>query len=511
MPKYYYVYTKVVLEYGMIILNLDRKSKTPLFQQVFNQLKEKIENDTLKPGDILPPTRVFSDQLGVNRTTIYKAYQELWALGYIESRSGSYSYVRQRRDMQISGTEIKPDSIDWSKRVNPNAEKVYKMFGKANYPFSEVKSDFDGIDLGRLHPDTRIFPVKEFRKSLGKVINQKGEIVLDYGETRGYYPLREYIAQRMRSHGISVNMDEILITNGAQNAIDLLMKLFAKPGSRVFVESPTYGMIFPTITYYDCEIVSIPMLEDGIDLTLIENEFKKGLPIFLYTMPNFHNPTGISTNQEHREKLIALFEKYKVPIIEDAFEEEMKYFGKVSLPIKSMDINRIVIYVGSFSKILFPGIRLGWIAADVECINRLTTLKRFSDISTALPEQAALADFCLKGFYELHIKKIHKIYRKRMILAVQTMENLITNKNISWVAPNGGFTIWMTLNNLKPGYEEINKVFLSHKIRAALGKDFFLSSEKCKYLRLAIASLNEKEIVEGIKRLASALTQIYSY
>jgi len=511
MPKYSYVYVEVTPENGMIIINLDRNNKTPLFKQVFNQLKEKIETDILKPGDVLPPTRTFSEQLGVNRTTIYKAYQELWALGYIESRSGSYSYVRQRRDFQISGKEIKTDFIDWSKRVNPKAEKVYKMFGKANYPFSEGAGDFDGIDLGRLHPDTRIFPVKEFRKSLGKVIEQRGKIVLDYGESKGYYPLREYITQRMRSHGISVNIDEILITSGAQNAIDLLMKLFARPGSRVFVESPTYGMVFPTITYYDCEIVPIPMLDDGVDLDKIEREFKNGLPVFFYTMPNFHNPTGITTNQEHREKLIALCEKYKVPIVEDAFEEEMKYFGKVSLPIKSMDINNIVIYVGSFSKILFPGIRLGWIAADIECIKRLTLLKRFSDISTALPEQAALADFCLKGNYELHIKRIHKIYRKRMILAVQTMENLIANKNITWIAPNGGFTIWMTLNNVNTEYEEINRVFLSHKIRAALGKDFFPSNEKRKYLRLAIASLNEKEIVEGIERLSAALKQIYNF
>lgn len=495
----------------MIILNLDRKSKTPLFKQVFDQLKEKIESDILKPGDLLPPTRTFSDQLGVNRTTIYKAYQELWALGYIESRSGSYSYVRQRRELQLTGKEVHPNSINWAQRVNPNAEKVYKMFGKVNYPFSEGNADFDGIDFGRLHPDTRIFPVKEYKKSLSKAIEHKGKIVLDYGESKGYYPLREYITGRMRSHGISVDIDEILITNGAQNAIDLLMRLFAKPGSRVFVETPTYGMVFPTFTYYDCEIVPIPMLDDGVDLSVIEKEFKKGLPLFFYTMPNFHNPTGITTNQDHREKLIALFERYSVPIVEDAFEEEMKYFGKVSLPVKSMDINRIVIYVGSFSKILFPGIRLGWIAADRECINRLTTLKRFSDISTALPEQAALADFCLKGCYELHIKKIHKIYRKRMILAVQTMEQNIRNKNVAWIAPNGGFTIWLTMNNLNVSYEEINNIFLSHNLRAALGKDFFPDTEKNKHLRLAIASLNEKEIVEGINKLALAIEQIYNY
>ena len=122
----------------------------------------------------------------------------------------------------------------------------------------------------------------------------------------------------------------------------------------------------------------------------------------------------------------------------------MKYFGKVSLPIKSMDINQIVIYVGSFSKILFPGIRLGWIAAGKECINRLSTLKRFSDLSTSLPVQAALADFCERGLYELHVKKIHKIYRKRMMLASQTMKNKIKNKNVSWIEPNGGFTIWLS-------------------------------------------------------------------
>ena len=494
----------------MLLLNLDRKSEVPLFRQVFYQLKEKIDNEILKPGDVLPPTRTFSNQLGVNRTTIYKAYQELWALGYIESRSGSYSFVRQRRELNSMSVKLPVNSIKWSQRVNSNAEKVFKMFGSINYPFSEAIEKFDGIDFGRLHPDTRIFPVREFRKSLSKVISDKGETVLDYGECNGFAELREYIANRLRSHGISVSSREILITNGAQNAIDLLMKLLAKPGSRVFVESPTYGMIIPTLTYYDCDIVGIPMGEDGVDLEAIEKEFKNGLPIFFYTMPNFHNPTGVTTTQEHREKLIALFERYSIPIIEDAFEEEMKYFGKVSLPIKSMDINQIVIYVGSFSKILFPGIRLGWIAADKECINRLSTLKRFSDLSSSLPVQAALADFCQQGYYELHVKKIHKIYRKRMMLASQTLNNKIKNKNVSWIEPNGGFTIWLSMQNIKQGYEELNKIFLYHKIRLALGKDFFPRPEKKKYFRLSIASLDEKEIVEGIERLSKAIKQIYN-
>ncbi|MFC2103712.1 PLP-dependent aminotransferase family protein, partial [Bacteroidota bacterium] len=264
----------------MILLNLDHNSNIPLFRQVLEQFKQRIDNNTLRPGDKLPSTRNLSDQLGVNRTTVYKAYQELWALGYIESRSGSYSYVRQRRDTNIPANKSTAKSIDWSERVNPSAEYVHLMFGKINYPFSESIEEFDGTDFGRLHPDTRIFPVNEFKKSLGKVITNDGKTILDYGEGRGFLPLREYIAHRLRLHSISVSADEILITNGAQNAIDLLLKLLATPGSRVFVESPTYGMIIPTLTYYNCEIVPIPMAEEGIDLVEVEKELKKEAPIF---------------------------------------------------------------------------------------------------------------------------------------------------------------------------------------------------------------------------------------
>lgn len=494
----------------MILLTLDRKSPVPLFRQVLEQLKEKIDTNIIKAGDTLPPSRVIANHLGVNRTTIYKAYQELWALGYIESRSGSYSFVRQRREAAApqKGKLHKP--IPWQKRVNPNAERICRMFGNIYYPFSESSPDFDGIDFGRLHPDTRIFPVTEFRKSIHESLIQSSETILNYGESRGLFSLREYISGRMRSHGIAISPDEILITNGAQNALDLLMKLLAVPGARVFIEAPTYGMIVPTLTYYDCEIVQIPMKDDGADIAAIEREFKKGLPVFFYTMPNFHNPTGITTTQEHREKLLALFEKYQIPIVEDAFEEEMKYFGKVPLPIKSMDVNQIIIYIGSFSKILFPGIRLGWIAADKACIDRLTILKRFSDISTALPEQAALADFCKKGNYELHIKRIHKIYRKRMLLTMQLLRNTIKNRNVSWIEPNGGFTIWLSMAKANRSYEEINQIFLSHKIRLALGKDFFPATHAKKYFRLAIASLDENEITTGIERLASAISDIYS-
>lgn len=494
----------------MLLLHLDKKSDIPLFRQVFEQLKNMIDNNIISPGEKLPPTRILANQHDVDRSTIYKAYQELWALGYIESRSGSYSYIRQRRDINNPKINLPENPIKWSENINPFAEQLHKFYGGFNYPFSDVNDGFEGIDFGRLHPDSRIYPVNEFKKSLSKIINEKGAEILDYADSFGYLPLRSYITGRLRQHGISVNTDEILITSGTQNAIDLLLKLFVKPGARIFVESPTYGMVIPALRFYNFEIIAIPMTDEGADLQVIEKEFNKGLPAFFYTMPNFHNPTGITSTQEHREKLITLCEKYKVPIVEDAFEEEMKYFGKVALPIKSMDVNNIIIYLGSFSKILFPGIRIGWVVADKECISRLATLKRFSDICSSLPEQAALADFCGQGYYELHIKKIHKIYRKRMLLAVQQLIENIKNPNVSWIEPNGGFTIWMSLKNTNLEYKEINSIFRKHKIRLGVGEDFFPIAEDSKYFRLAIASLDENEIVEGIKRLSSAINLIYN-
>jgi DNA-binding transcriptional MocR family regulator len=370
---------------------------------------------------------------------------------------------------------------------------------------------FDGFDFGRLHPDTRIFPVSQFKKSLNKIILERGESILDYGSSMGYLPLREHIARRMQRHSIPVKPEEILISSGAQNAIDLLLKLFIKPNAKVLVEAPTYGMIIPALQFYGFEIISIPMKRSGVDLFYLEEKLKNEKYSFFYTMPNFQNPTGITTSQSHREKLLALCEKFSVPIIEDAYEEEMKYFGKVSMPIKSMDSKQIVIYVGSFSKILFPGIRLGWVAADKECIARLVNLKRFGDISSAMPEQAALANFCMNGEYELHIKKLHKIYRARMSLAIKTLKTITKSfKNIVWQEPNGGFTIWIELKKIKKSYEEIDTILKSFRIRVALGQDFYVEPVREIYLRLAIASLDDVEIVNGLKQLEKAISKIYS-
>jgi len=493
----------------MIILNLERKSKVPLFMQIFKQLKRLMEERTLAPGFRMPSTRALAEKHGINRSTVYKAYEELWALGYIESRPGSYSVVRKRQQIATNARRSKKGLIPWEEHSSDSGRMLHQAFGQLKFDLPPGAAS-NLINLAALDLDHRLFPVDDFRRSMNTVLVEQGGSILKYGDCAGYKPLRQYIARRLRIHSISVNWDEILITNGSQNGIELVLKLLTVPGSKVAVESPTYSNVLPMLKYFKTDIIEIPMKENGLDLAYLEEVLKTQKPAFLYTMPDFHNPTGITTDQAHREKLLSLCEAYRFPIVEDAFEEEMKYYGKVPLPIKSMDRLHLVVYVGTFSKVLFPGIRIGWIAAEKESIQRLVSIKKFSDLSTSSLMQAALYEFCQQGYYNRHIKRMHREYRKRMHTAIMALrEHLSGFEKVSWNEPVGGYLIWLQLWDTQQDEAGLKQIFLQNGVFLAPGSYFFPGSFPHPHFRISISTLNEKEIKEGISRLGRAISQIY--
>ena len=492
----------------MILLKIDRKNATPIYRQIMQEIIQLIESEAIAIGTNLPSTRLLADKLGVDRSTVYHAYQELLALGYLESTPGSYTKIRKRSKVVSLTSNRGEGMICWEDICEPSGNYLYHTF--QNYsPEYSADDSADIINLSQLDLDSRLFPIEYFRRCMNQELVNKGSTLLQYGSYEGYPPLREYVAQRLQIHGISVTDDEILITNGAQQALDLILELLTSEGKKVAIEAPTYANIIPLLKYHQIEIIEIPMRDDGLDLQYLQNQFEEHNFAFLYTIPNFHNPTGITTNQAHRERLLLLCEKFRVPIVEDGFEEEMKYFGKVVLPIKSMDRNQIVIYLGTFSKVLFPGIRIGWIAADKECIQRLTALKRFCDISGNTVVQAVISAFCKQGYYDLHIKRMHRIYRKRMQVALKTMKEFLP-PNLTWTQPLGGYTIWVHLNNSDIDYALFQKILLNYGVAVSSGDYYFHSSNPKKYFRISIASLNEVEIEEGIIRLGRALYYLFS-
>jgi DNA-binding transcriptional MocR family regulator len=490
----------------MVLLDINRESTTPIFRQIINQMVDLIDQDVLKKNTVLPPSREMAEKLGLDRSTVYRAYQELIAMGFIDSTPGSYSRVRGRAAVATPGRKSATSLIDWSKVSSDSGNSLYHYFNDFTSDQS-IPIPPGTINLSPLNLDPRVYPVNDFRRCLNQVLVNEGEQLLSYGDITGYLPLREYIAGRMKIHGISIYPDEILITNGAQQAIDLVLNFLSRPGALVAIETPTYGNVIPAIRGRQLQILEIPMNADGMNLDCLQQKLKTSPPDFVYTIPNFHNPTGITTTQKHRETLIYLCEDYRIPVVEDGFEEELKYFGKVVLPIKSMDKNQIVIYLGSFSKVLFPGIRIGWIAADKECIRRLIAIKRFIDLSGSMFIQAALNVFCRQGYYDLHIKRIFRIFRKRMKTALNAMEKYFP-EGVIWTRPEGGYTIWVKLQKAFKTEAEFHDLLIKHRVLVSPGKHYFCSKNPSKYFRISISGLTDDEIEEGIARLGRVLTEL---
>lgn len=490
----------------MILLNLDTDDDSPLYLKIVNRLKTLIDNGTLKPGERIPSTREMSEKLQVNRSTVCRAYEELWVTGYIESMPGSYTYVRRRMAEPVRGAEYQKGIINWNLSIDEAFNRLYS--GNVGKVESLRNLPPGCINMKAIFPDQRLFPVMEFKSAFNGAVKKYSSKIFTYCETRGFPPLREFLCERMKKHGIDVIPDEIIITNGAQNSLDLISRLLLKDGGVVASESPTYFHVYPFFRLNNCRVIEIPIESGGnYDFEPLKTGEKPG---FFYTTPNFQNPTGMTMSQEDREALLAVCEERQIPILEDAFEEEMRYFGKSPLSIKALDRHKIVIYMGSVSKVLFPGIRIGWIAADRDFIDRVAVLKSCSDLSSGHIIQAALHEFCIRGDFDAHIKRLNRIYRKRMEILLECLKENIANENVTWTEPLGGYTLLMELKNSSLKLERMDELFMKKGAAILPGRDFYFYNTDKKNFRISIAELNEEEIETGVKRINEAIKEIYN-
>jgi DNA-binding transcriptional MocR family regulator len=486
-----------------MLLSINRKDVKPLYIQLIDEIKDLIDRGSLEAGDPIPPTRSLAKKLGVNRSTVTRAYEELQALGYLSSRQGSYHRV-QRRKKEVEYTPDRISEISWEMASTDQAKAIYQIF--LRYSPERTKHPAprsDAINISELDLDPRLYPMTEFRRCVNHVLHDYGADTLQYGNHKGHLPLRQQIAKRLRLHGISVSEKEILITNGAQQALDMIIRMMGGNGKRIAIESPTYAAILPLLKFNGVNTSEIPMTSEGMDLDYLEKVLSEKNISFVYTIPNFQNPTGITTSHLHREKLYNLCYKHRIPIVEDGFEEDMKYFGKVPLPIKSIDEKNIVIYLGTFSKALFPGLRIGWVTADQDCISRLTAIKRFSDLGSSKLVQIVLAEFLKRGYYDKQLKMMHRAFRKRMQVALQTMEACFPS-SVQWTRPAGGYTIWVKLRKQWDS-DHLHNYLSEFGVIVSPGSYYFPDRTKSEYFRLSIAKRNEQEIKEGLSRLGKAL------
>jgi DNA-binding transcriptional MocR family regulator len=487
----------------MILIDVDKNRTETLFSQIVNELIRLIGNGTLNEGYQLPSSRQLAEKLGVNRSTVVRAYEELWSLGYVESTTGSYTRVRKRKSiverMQSGENKDSPASKLYSHNDSRGVRHI------EGFTRIDAVSEDDCIDFQRLEPDPDLIDSKRISACFREAISDKTFNLFGYCHPRGFAPLRASILQHMRLHSIHAADENIMITNGTQNSLQLIFQAFVSKDDCVIVESPTYSMLIPLIRYHGVKVLEVPLEQDGMDMGALEKIMKKNKVRLVYTMPGFHNPTGITMSQQKRETLLKLCEKHQTILVEDSFEEELKYFGKVHLPIKSMDTRGAVIYLSSFSKVLAPGFRIGWIIADKACINRLSDLKTALDLSSNTISQVMLHNYCKTGDYERHIRKLMRVFRKRMQVALQALKTHIPREIAHWNEPLGGFLIWLRIHHDISKEETVSEHIRRFGVQISDGALFFYTPVNHQYIRISISKCSEAEIEEGIKRLGQAL------
>ena len=365
-------------------------------------------------------------------------------------------------------------------------------------------------------PASEVFPTERFRDACCKVLESQPHLALQYGATEGYEPLREMIARHIARYGIKAKSENVLITSGSQQALDLIGKLLINPGDRVLVEAPTYLGALQAFNVYGADYVSVPSDEDGLRSDLLENPLRSG-PKFMYVLPNFQNPGGTTLSEGRRHELVLLADKYGIPIIEDDPYGQLRYEGEHLTPLVVLDRENLrrddgysignVIYLSTFSKTLAPGLRLGWIVAPPEVIAKLVQLKQGADLHTSTFVQMVAHEVARDNFLDDHVKLIRRVYRERRDVMFEALTKYFPPE-VTWTRPKGGLFLWVTL----PEGADAQKLFevaVRENVAFVPGDCFYAPNghqeEGRRHMRLNFSAASLEQIREGIRRLSVAV------
>jgi len=394
------------------------------------------------------------------------------------------------------------------------AQRTQRMMGSAIRELLKFTENPEVISFAGGLPAPEVFPIKEFKSACQRVLDDQGPQSLQYGTTDGYLPLREMIARHTARYGIEVTFDNILITSGSQQALDLLGKIFINPGDRILVESPTYVGALQAWNAYGAEFIPVPYDENGMITDELEDKLRIG-PKFIYALPNFQNPTGGTLSFERRLKLIELAERYGVPIIEDDPYGQLRYEGEHLPALNVLDsqtrtqnecYSGNVIYLSTFSKTLAPGLRLAWVIAPPEVIHKLVLAKQGTDLHTSTFNQIVAYEVAHGGFLDRHVKFIREIYRERRDVMLETLQEHMP-EGVYWTHPQGGLFLWVTLpENIDTKDMLVDAI--QKNVAFVPGESFYPQNDRKNNMRLNFSNAIPEKINEGISQLG-AVTKKY--
>lgn len=357
-------------------------------------------------------------------------------------------------------------------------------------------------------PAPEFFPIEELKKVDAEILEKEGMQAVQYGTTEGYLPLREKIAEHMKTaFGVDCSAEELMITSGSQQGLSLLSQIFLDPDDVVLVESPTYLGAINAFTLQHPRFIEVPTDEQGIipeALETILQEHGKAVRL-MYVIPEFQNPTGITWTEERRKAFMKVVGAYDFPIIEDDPYGELRYDGEKMKALKSLDTKGQLIFLGSFSKIFMPGLRLAWMAASPEILDKAVKLKQAVDLQSSSFAQRQAYYYMKRYDINEHVRNLVQVYGKRRTLMCETMKQYFP-QGITFTYPEGGLFTWVTLPEGMDATALMPKV-LAEKVAYVPGGPFYPHGGHRNHFRLNYSNMPEDRIVEGVKRLAAVLTE----
>jgi DNA-binding transcriptional MocR family regulator len=467
----------------------------PLYLRIAEGIRQELARGRLREGERLPPIRELAGRLGVNRDTVALAYEALASDGVVRARVGSGTFVRARRpNGGVGQAPFAPPCSALVERLLA-FERARPRFGVGQ----------DAVPLHALIPDPALFPVQSFRRAMNRALADGGASLLGYAGPQGHAGLREVLAERLRSFGILARPEELVLSHGASQGITLALRLFADPGDTVAVEEPTYHNVLGALVGLGLEAAPVPMTGEGVDLAALDRTLSRPEVKLLYTIPTFHNPMGITTDLAHRRALLALAVRHGKPVVEDAYEMDLRFQGRPVPALAALDTAGAVIHLFSFSKSLFPGGRVGSVLARGRGVEGLLALKNATDLGGALPIQAALADFVRSGAYDRHLVRLRKVLRGRRDALLEALAESMP-QGVSWTTPEGGYQVWVELP------ESIDtRDLLADALRAGVlfapGHQFQHDARRSRGLRLSIALAEPEAIRRGVTALARVVRE----
>lgn len=477
---------------NVVHVKVDRTAKEPVNRQVYRQLRAVILSGEYPPGMRLPSERQFARDAGVGRVTIVRAFDQLAAEGFIESRVGAGTFVAVEipDNVQDGLIRFRPQLTEWGQRVLATGTREERS--------SELARPEIDFGFGRSFAEN--FPYDVWRRLLSRYLSTDDAMLSRYGSAAGFYPLRQAIAEYLvRARGVRCTPGNVVVVSGAQQAIDILARLLLKPGDEVLVETPGYRDAYALFQLHQARLTGMPVDDQGLPADEIPEKCQARI---VFVTPTHQFPRGGTMPLARRLALLAWARTRGAVIIEDDYDGDLRYEGSSLAALQGVDEDGRVVYLGTFSKVLFPALRLGYLVLPDSLIAPFTQAKELVDRGAPTLTQAAVADFLTEGHFERHLRHLRRLYGEKRATLVQALEDVLEDR-VRFSPVAAGLHVMI---HLDPGIDELT---LAHRaaergVRIYPGAPYHLERPAPPSILLGFSGLSDVDIIEGVRRLAPA-------